>query len=214
MRDALIIQMTSTPDIEESGFFYDMLRMTVNRHAAYARAHKMDYQAQFGDYLPERGVYTGAWHKIAMIRDALEKGYEYVFWVDTDAGIVDFGVDLRSAFTGDGDIGAVEHDANNIPKHLNVGVVFVRNTERARQFIKEWWDSFPGEERWVEQGSFNKLAEKYPDVVFRLDDKWNSTVGVNESDDPIIKGWHGVVPPKRYEMMKKYFREDHIRFRV
>lgn len=213
MRNAIILQQAYTPD-SDSGFFYDMLRLTVNRHAAYARAWQMDYVAYFGDYTQERNVYTGSWHKIAMIRDALEKGYEYVFWVDTDAGIMDFGVDLRTAFTGDGDIGAAEHDAHNIPAHLNVGVLYIRNTERARQFVSEWWDSFPGEKQWVEQGSFNKLREKYPEIVFKMDDKWNATVGTNEVDDPIVKGWHGIPYGKRFDLMKQTFRDDHIRYRV
>ncbi len=215
MRDAILLQQAYTPDIEHSGLFYDMLRITMQRHAAYARAWQMDFQLYFGDYIPGMDVMTGAWHKIAMIKDALAKGYEYVFWLDTDAAICNFNVDLRSAFTVEGDIGACEHDANGIPPHLNVGVLFVRNSEKSRRFIDDWIATYPGDKRWFEQGSFNELAKKYQETVFKMDDRFNATVNVNEVTKLVIKGWHGIMPiQKRFEMMKKFFWQDHIKYRV
>lgn len=213
MNNAIILQQAYTPDAENSGYFYDMLRLTMNRHAAYARVHKMDYQVYFGEYLPERNMFTGAWHKIRMIQDAIDKGYEYIFWLDTDAGIADISVDLRDAFSGDGDIGACEHESKTIPRHYNVGVLFVRNTDRSKNFIADWWNTFPGDERWLEQGSFNNMAKDNP-VVFRMDDKWNATISVNEVDNPVVKGWHGILPSDRFNAMRRYFKEDHIKYRV
>ena len=214
MRDAILLQQAYTPDIEHSGFFYDMLRITMQRHAAYTRAWKMDFQLYFGDYVPDMDVMTGAWHKVVMIRDALAKGYEYVFWLDTDAAICDFNVDLRSAFTGEGDIGACEHDANGIPAHLNVGVLFVRNSDKTREFVDEWLATYPGDDRWFEQGSFNDLVKKHQGVVFKMDDRFNATVNVNEVNRPVVKGWHGLMPRPRFEAMKKFFWQDHIKYRV
>lgn len=214
MNNAILLQQCYTADGENTGVFYDMLRLTMQRHAAYTRAWNMDFQLYFGDYVSDRSFYTGAWHKIKMIQDALDMGYEYAFWLDTDAAVVDFNIDLRTAFTGDGTIGSCLHDANGIPPHLNVGVLFVRNSDKAKDFLQEWWGLFPGERQWMEQGEFNKLKDRYQDVVFRMDDRFNATVNVNECENPVVKGWHGVPLRKRYEMMKQFFRDDHIRYRV
>jgi hypothetical protein len=213
MRNAIILQQAYTPDTDVSGLFSDMLRLTMQRHAAYARAHQMDYVAYFGDYCNEKGLTTGGWHKIKMILDCLERGYEYVFWIDTDAAVVDFEEDLREAFT-DKFIGCCEHNANNIAAHLNVGVTFVRNGDGVKEFMREWWDAFPGDKRWMEQGAFNDLTKKYPELVFKMDDRYNATVNVNMVDNPVIIGWHGLNAKNRIAMMKKKLLDDHIRFRV
>lgn len=218
-RNAIILQQSNEEVIGNGGHFSDMIRLTMQRHAAYARAFKMDYQIYFGEPT-DRNVWTGAWHKIKMIQDALERGYEYVFWLDTDAAIVDFNADLRNAFT-DKFIGCVQHDGSKLPKewnvpvHLNVGVTFVRNGAGVKEFMQEWWDSFPGDKRWLEQGAFNDLAKLHPELVFRMDDKYNATVDMNMCDNPVVIGWHGITPiSKRFGMMKKTMYQDHIRFKV
>ncbi|MFA5208295.1 MAG: putative nucleotide-diphospho-sugar transferase [Candidatus Paceibacterota bacterium] len=195
-----------------------MLRLTFQRHAAYAMSHKMDYQCYIGDYALDKGVLTGAWHKIKMIIDALERGYEYVFWLDTDTAIVG-DEDLRNAFT-DKFIGCCEHKSDKFPKewqvptHLNVGVVFVKNGKGVLDFMRKWWDSFPGDKRWMEQGSFNELV-KESDLIFKLDDRFNATVNVNEVEKPVILGWHGIQPAsKRFSMMKATMYDDHIKYKV
>ena len=216
MNNSIIIQQAYEPDLNH--IFTDMLRLTMNRHSAYALSHKIDYLPFFGDYT-DRDVRTGGWSKIKMMIDCIEKGYEYVFWIDTDAAIMDFTKDLRDAFT-DKNIGCCEHNAKNFPKdwqvptHLNVGVTFVKNGEGVLSFLQKWWDAFPGEQRWVEQGSFNKLA-KESDLVFKMDDKYNATVNVNMCENPVIVGWHGVSPiSKRFAMMKQALYNDHIKYRV
>ena len=213
--DAIILQQAYEPNYNT--YFSDMLRLTMQRHAAYALSHKMDYLPYFGDYT-DRDVMTGGWSKIKMILDSLDKGYKYIFWIDTDAGILDFEADLRDAFTGF--IGCCEHDGTKLPEHwkvpihLNVGVTFVKAGEGVREFIQSWWDAFPGNERWLEQGSFNDLAKDNP-LVFKLEDKYNATVDINMCDNPVIKGWHGISPlSKRYNMMKQEFYNDHLKFKV
>lgn len=214
---AVIIQ-----HVYSNSCFADMLRLCMQRHAAYAAGHNMDYWAIFGGFQKGRSAESGAWAKIELIKKAFEDGYEYAFWVDADATIFDFGTDLRDAVK-DIDIGACVHDpersqylkANGVHKHINVGVMYLRNTEKTRHFVQEWFDSFPGEPRWAEQGSFNKLMEKYPDVVKEIDDKWNATVNVNMVEKPVIKGYHGVMPPiNRFGLMRADCLEDHIIYRV
>jgi hypothetical protein len=216
MRDSIILQQAYEETNNGGGYFSDMLRLTMQRHAAYARSHKMDYQIYFGEPT-ERDVFTGAWHKVKMIQNALERGYKYVFWLDTDTAIMDFNSDLRDAFTGS--IGCVQHKREQLPKeydiptHLNVGVVFVRNDEGVKEFMKSWWDSFPGDKRWMEQGSFNDLAKDNP-LVFKMDDKYNATVNVNMCEKPVIVGWHGIPAGKRFNMMKIALIGDRAKFQV
>lgn len=203
-----------------SGIFYDMLRLTQQRHAAYARAHGFDYWCMYGDIHP--GKQGGAWDKVQLVLDALRRGYEYVVWLDTDAAIVDMSADLRNALPEGALIGAVEHDParspflrqNQVPKHKNVGVLYVRNAPETIEFFAAWLASWPGVERWAEQGAFNELSAGKPFVV-AVNDRYNATVEVNMVGAPVVKGWHGVMPPeKRLALMRAELEQDFIKFRV
>lgn len=203
-----------------SGIFYDMLRLTQQRHAAYARAHGFDYWCIYGDV--HAGKQGGAWDKVQLILDALHRGYEYIVWLDTDAAIVDFEADLRDALPEGALIGAVQHDpdrsaylkANSVPRHHNVGVLYVRNDPRTIDFFEKWLASWPGVERWAEQGAFNDLATATGCVV-TVDDRYNATINVNETPQTIVQGWHGIMPPeKRLNMMASALADDFIKFRV
>lgn len=192
----------------------DMNRLTYQRHAAWTVAHKYDYWNFIGWPCPERA--GGAWDKVYWIRQALQMHYEFIVWLDTDAAIVK-DEDLSACFDNGGLIGACWHDANGIAPHLNVGVLYVKNDPRTAQFFADWWDSYPGDDRWMEQGSFNDLvaSEAYRDIVVRLPNKYNATVGVNEDPDPVVKAWHGVFPfARRLLVMKQYFSGDYLKFRV
>ena len=203
-----------------SGIFYDMLRLTQQRHAAYARARGFDYWCIYGDVHP--GKQGGAWDKVQLVLDALRRGYEFIVWLDTDAAIMDFSADLRDALPDGASIGAVIHDPErsaylrqlNVPKHHNVGVLYVRNTPQSVEFFEKWLASWPGIERWAEQGSFNELTASVGCVV-AVEDKYNATIGVNESPETIVQGWHGIMPPeKRLAMMAAALADDFINFRV
>ena len=194
--------------------FIDMARLTYQRHAAYCTSHGMDYWHLIGHPCPERD--TGAWDKVHLIKQALDDGYEFVAWLDTDAAIVG-DTPLTEALPVDAYIGGCEHDGNaeaDIPRHINVGVLYLRNTEQTRTFVDAWHASYPAPGRWQEQGSFNELMSAI-DCVTVIDDKWNSTVNVNESPDPVVMAWHGVWPvAKRLDMMRKKLRGDYLKYRV
>ena len=216
LKDAVILQQAW-----QIGPFADMLRLTYQRHAAYAWAHNMEYVAWAGSLKPE--LWPGGWGKIWLIRLMLDQGYKYVFWIDTDAAIVNSECDLRDGLSDGKLIGAVEHYAPDwfpkfdIPRHYNVGILFVRNDPLTKEFMDDWLGRYPGHSRWLEQGAFNGMIgeDKYKDVFQKLDDKWNATFNVNPVENPYIMGWHGVMPEaKRYSMMKETFKEDFLKFRV
>ena len=215
-KDAVILQQAW-----QIGPFADMLRLCYQRHAAYAWAHNMEYIAWAGSLKPD--LWPGGWGKIWLIRLMLEQGYKYVFWIDTDAAIVNGECDLRNALPDGKLIGAVEHYAPDwfpkfdIPRHFNVGILLVKNDPLTKEFMDDWISRYPGHSRWLEQGAFNGMVgeDKYRDVFQKLDDRWNATYNVNPVENPYIMGWHGVMPEaKRYSMMKEVFKDDFLKFRV
>jgi hypothetical protein len=167
----------------------------------------------------------GGWNKIWLIQEALQKGYEYIAYLDTDAVVWDMDCDLRDALPADKLIGAVLHDparseylrVNQVPAHHNVGALYFRNAPLTMQFVNEWLASYPGKERWMEQGAFNDLVQdpRYAPVFHECGDEWNATVNVNEVAGLKVRAWHGVMPPeKRLAVMQGEMRDDFIRFRV
>jgi len=192
--------------------FIDMNRLTYQRHMAYCASHGFDYWHFLGHPCPERE--DGGWDKVYYLRQALAQSYEFIVWLDTDTAIVT-DADLSEALTPEQHIGGCVHDANGIDRHINVGALYLRNTEQTRQFVENWWNSYPGPKQWFEQGAFNELAKQCPGVVSEIDDKWNSTVNVNEAPQSWVKAWHGVQPAGlRLQMMREHLSGDWLRFRV
>jgi len=199
----------------------NMLRMTYLRHTAYAATHKTDYVNITGDIYPNMLSECGSWAKVGLIKEYLAKGYEYVFWIDADAAIEDFDTDLRDAVK-DVQWGACEHDPDKseylrslkVPKHINVGVMYIKNTKDTKRFVDAWIKCYPGEPGWAEQGSFNKLITEMPGIVKKIDDKWNATLRVNEVEKPVVRGFHGLPYPERYKEMINRYKDDPLIYRV
>lgn len=187
MNDALIIQQVFP------GFHYEqMIELTRERNKEYCNRHAFDYECLIGVSDPKYSdADQGAWPKVDMIRKALFKGYRYVVWLDADALIADMDTDLR-----DGCIDGIGACWMRVPQpggmynHWNVGVLFVQNSHKVREFLSDWLAEYPGEYQWKEQGVFNKLAMKSK-VVQTISDRWNSTIVYSEVPDAVILGFHG-----------------------
>jgi hypothetical protein len=103
-----------------------------------------------------------------------------------------------------------------IAPHLNVGVLYFKNADITRQFCADWLSRYPGDRRWMEQGAFNDMVKEaeYKELVVTLPDKWNATIDVNMCPNPVIKGWHGIMPwARRTEMMRMDLTDDFRKFR-
>jgi hypothetical protein len=197
--------------IQQASWEYaPLLDLTARLHADYARRHGMTFLAVRGRVLDE-GEYV-AFDKLALMRQAMDERFIYVFWIDADAAIVG-DEDLRGALGAFHEtplretplretplretplrmeIGMARHPGP--PEHYNVGVILARNTDRARAFLDEALARRPGPLPWHEQQVINDLAgePRFAGCVRRLDDKWNSTVNANEVEDPVVMAWHGV----------------------
>lgn len=177
MNDALLLQQASGPCKR-------LLAMTHERHRVYAEKFGMDYWSIFGGL--DHGRHP-VWDKLYWIRDALAMHYTYVFWVDADAVIVNTYEDLRPAVSSP--IMAVRHPGP--PEHWNLGVMLIRNHPEARAIVDDVIAHGPGVAPWYEQTIFNVIAPQYDGLIRRLDDRFNSTFGINEAPDPMISAAHG-----------------------
>ena len=210
MNNAVIIQQVYTYFWEDS--FIPLLDFMKPMHQKYADKWNMDYLTVYGNVREDWARNTGGWAKLELVREMLERGYDYVFWVDADCLIVDDGVDLRTG-TPEG-IGMVEHNGAGTPgPHLNVGVMLIKNSAKIRQFVEDWIARYPGttEFPWYEQGEVHKMKqiEKYAGVIHKIDNKWNScTYAQTNVPDAVIQGWHGMGNGQtRLEFMKAYLLE-------
>jgi hypothetical protein len=183
MNNAILIQQVY------KGLDYEpMLELTKQRNQDYCTAHNFDYECLIGTLSDKYAdANKGGWVKIEMIQRALQKGYEYIVWLDADALIKDLDTDLRDACPKG--IGACWM---RIPQlnHWNVGVLYIQNSQAVKNFVAEWLDTYPGEKQWMEQGEFNKLAMKSK-IVQTISDRWNATINYSMVPDAVVLGFHG-----------------------
>jgi len=206
MSNAVVIQ-------QASGNQVPLLGITVHHHAAYCARHGINYWPVFGNVQVGRAPH---WNKIVLVRHALEMGFDIVVWLDADTLVVRRDDDIRSALASDGGpLALAWHPGveNGFPpSHWNSGVMVMRNTPRVREFFKTVWELGPlGNHHWQEQARMLDLLPQYPDLVQRLDDRWNCTDGVTSAPQPVILAWHGAgwgAVPAMYDELKKIGAAD------
>jgi hypothetical protein len=215
MNDAILIQQVSAGEGHpDEADYRAMLDLTQDRHAEYCQAHGFDYELQrVGD--PRYPANTGAWVKVKLMIDAMQKGYQSVVWLDTDALVWDMDADLRGAVRP-GKVGLCWQRIPQFPQgHWNVGVMYVDNTPGTLGFMQDWLASYPPPaDGWGEQGVFNRLAAKSP-LVETVSDRWNATIDVSMVPDAVVLGFHGQGPgSRRLALMRKAMQMAEAREKV
>lgn len=188
MRDALLIQMAYSG----SGYA-ELIALAYPRHVGYALRHGFDYLVYVGSTLQREEPPRGAWEKVFLVQQALERGYDFVVYLDADTLIANMAVDLREALRDKPfSIGACWHPGRG--GHLNSGVLFFRRTRDAVHFIRHWLGERGREEdKWQEQAVLNRMAheEKFKAVVGIISDVYNATRRAGTyTDEAIIIGYH------------------------
>lgn len=140
------------------------------------------------------------WQKLAMEKVAIPKG-DILVYLDIDCllraplKIFKYMTDLKL------DIGVLKRNAKQYDKEINMGVLFIRNTQPSRDFISAWMDGLPAPEGLLpkradsertyshSQAIFNHLmqSKQYKGVQF-----WPLPTQFNDkrlSNDSTI--WHG-----------------------
>lgn len=174
-------------------------------HGTYCRKWGFDYVANSQKVIElyqeeDKAKFSHAWDKIILIDQALEAGYEYIFWIDHDCVIVDFNADLRDAFDDAAkDIMMCVHPGfpqGGLPSHFNAGVMAVRNSERTKEFFQEVINNRYSGPPWFEQDVMNALFRdfKWMDIVGVMGDRYNSTPNANQVpiEQTVIAAFHGV----------------------
>ncbi len=169
--------------------FIELAEISVVQHLKYIRKHNMDFDLIISDTEPVISGFTKV-----VIADCWLKQYEYVFYLDADAMIVDMTVDLRTAFKGSGAAVLLARH----PSMFNSGVVFWHRVERTDEIMQNWLAHHPdniaeGERFWDEQVIINRMMAdpNFAGWIAGMDDKWNSSFRINESPHPVVSAWHG-----------------------
>lgn len=179
-----------------------MLELTEPRHREYCQKHGIHYKPVIGNPIPEIPPEAGNWARIKLIKDALEEGFEQVYWLDADTMIYDLETPLSEAVQT-GKIGVCWH---RIPQlhHWNIGAMYLENCEEVKDFISNWLASYPPpNDGWLEQGVFNRMARQSKTVV-TISDRWNATLDVSMVPDAVVLGFHGQgETEQRLDIMKQ-----------
>jgi len=119
------------------------------------------------------------WGRITRIREVLQSGFEYCFYVDPDAMFVRFDEDIRDHITAAKDLYLCWHSPNNsesyspIPAHFSTGVMVWRNCAWSIDFLDEIWRQTDFIHHfWTEQAAMLNLLG------------YRSRLGLGGSDDP------------------------------
>ena len=202
--DGILIQ-----HVNGNSDYIHLLTRSFARHARYCRVTRLDYQVSVGVASESEG--PGDWGKVDLLRQALQKPYTYVIYLDADCLIWEVRADLRQACIAP--VCGVPMD--NPVKHINAGAIYCRNGPEAKAFVEAWWQGRPGPAAWHEQAVLNQLVM---DPVHGkhfgfLAAACNCVDYVNPSPQPLVKAWHSYAHhcglPVVCEQMDKALSEYH-----
>jgi len=175
MSRVAIVQYDNRND-QDLGAMRDLIEI----NAKYARKHGYEHSFCNEGYVD----YPPYWAKIFVVLDAINKGFDIVLWLDSDAVVHDFDRTIESFFKND-EIFVYSSDCGVWPEFFNAGIFFVK--KEAKYIIEEWgslynasmwvkeleyWRHCVG--RWAgeafEQGTFTEnIVPKYEKVLKKID---------------------------------------------
>jgi len=180
-----------------TGRHCELLAESAPTLAAYAQRHGWSLVLS-SERLGDR---PASWTKITLVQELLSH-YEFVFWVDADALIVDLDRDILAEINDDADIWFARHPQDRNPEAtvLNAGIFLARSSPFTRDLLAAMWASEQFiDHNWWENAAllhllgyslepqFAKLHESIWDArVGQLDLAWNSVPGYCESPNPAI----------------------------
>ncbi|MDB5342078.1 MAG: hypothetical protein JWP89_455 [Schlesneria sp.] len=180
-----------------NGVARDMLNVTEPIHQAACARYGYDFVVEYLPKLPRHAC----WEKVRMVKDAIDKGYEHIVWIDADALWLGDRplLDCWENAPQDAWLAATYHDApgsgpGHHYDHFNLGVIFLRNrTEFVREFVKKWLDAPDENHPWREQHAFHSVVPQHREQFYALDHAWNSVQWLSQyrAQEPHIVAWHG-----------------------
>lgn len=115
----------------------DIAAVTVPAMRRYAARHGMECRV----FVDRDCGRPASWLKIPLARELFAEGFDAVFWVDADALIVRFDVDIRAALAPDRDFHFVvePHALAKSHRRINAGVFVWLATPATRAFLDAVW---------------------------------------------------------------------------
>jgi hypothetical protein len=149
-------------------------RQNIQSHERYAKRFNYDY------WLMDNPVYTplegeSSWLKLPVIWSALESGYDWVCYVDSDVFIQEDAPD----FTSLEQPGKFLYMANGFSERLNGGVIIARNHATSRAWFENLLENIrveiPSEDDvgWGENGHIIHFARHYEGLC-TIPPEWNN----------------------------------------
>lgn len=166
-----------------------LLESTCRWHQSLCNSAGWKYAYDSVGYFPQAKVHP-YWEKV------FELGYhcaaatfDRIIWIDADA------VMRRAEFPEFNTPFAMTwHEPPDDHHHFNAGVIYINNTPESRGWINEWLQTPDDGHKWHDQWALNKLLFAHPEIVTRLDHRWNSVEHIPQyqAPDPVVKAWHGL----------------------
>lgn len=176
-----------------------LLEITAPTLRAYARRHGYTTVLSSEDALSEGR--PPSWAKLNLVRSLLDE-FDYVFWIDADAIIVDVGRDVIDEVDDDADIWFARHPQNRDldASVLNAGVFLARSSQFTLDLIDAVWNSeeFVDHNWWENAALLDVLGYSleppyaltertaWHERIGRLSLDWNSVPGYCESERPAV----------------------------
>ena len=185
------------------------IKNSINNHIDYCNKHKYDYWFRNNIINNDFSLLKDEimFQKISVVKECLDKGYKYVFWLDSDAVFTNFELSLfdimkKIGFTNNHFL-AVARDMACLPTCVpyacvNAGVLLFYNCEESRSFVNTWFSkALLNDERIVfhDQGVLNEMIyENAIDCSILLNDKVliiedTSLFNSPYSDSPYLNKW-------------------------
>ena len=180
--------------------FAKLAKFSVPAMQEYANQHDMDF-AEHADIKISKPI---SWIKIDLALEKFASGYEYLFWVDTDAIICRFDEDIRGVLRDDADIYFALENIGSNRNRLNAGVWVMRNSDTVIRFLKEiqkldkylhhkWWEQAAIIETLGLWSMFDSGVRRtdeptpYMEKLSWLPGRWNTFAGIDLNTDAIIR---------------------------
>ena len=184
MNNAVLIQHASGPYVR-------LLQEFAPWYEPYCDRWGMDYVC----YTPDRPMteYQSVphpmgimWERYTYIMRAMEKGYDYIFYLDADAVIVDRGIDLRAALPDNAWLG-MGHEGN----WFQAGVQYIRVNQKSVAFyhyLTAFWDNDANDEVSI-NGAIGRLQPWHWETV-GLHPAWHSISQKGASEECVVRAFH------------------------
>lgn len=130
------------------GSHVELLELAARSYESYASRHSYDLHLETVLSDPSR---PASWNKLPLI-GRLMNDYDLVVWIDSDAVVVQFDVDIADLLPRSKHFGMVAHKTLEGDEIPNAGIMVLRRSRTSRRFLSDayardqyiehkWWDN-------------------------------------------------------------------------